>query len=329
MRLSTLGDISVVRLLFCTLVVCSLSVDAVSQDSRPVPAASKGEQTIADMRIDESSGLAKSRSAKPRWWTHNDSGDKPRLFAIEIPEVPEHEVSVFAVDIENAKAIDWEDMASGTVDGKDVLWLGDVGDNGARRSHVMIYLVDEPAGPLRDGDKISVRGAWAVEYEDGPRDCEAIAYDSASRALYLLAKGKLPWAGLYRVTLADLGLGGNIDSAASAESGAGKSETVLRDVSESEGRVRARRIANLPIAMATGMDIRQDGLQLAICTYFDCWVFSRKADERWEDVLGTIPVRYALPQYKQIEAIAFDTDGRLWVTSEGEPLRLGVVSVDP
>ncbi len=314
------------RLSICVVAVCVWGTVTLGQTSREasgsLPASGEARE-IADPRIDESSGLAKSRGEKHRWWTHNDSGDKPRVFAIEIPQDPEQETSVFAVEVENAKAVDWEDMAPGTVDGKNVLWLGDIGDNGARRSHVMIYLVDEPTGPLRDGDKISLRGAWAIQYEDGPRDCEAIAYDSECRALYLLAKGKLPWAGMYRVTLADLGLD------ESGRSGVGGGTTDLGGSSVSERPVRARRIANLPIAMATGMDIRRDGLQLAICTYFDCWVFSRQPDERWEEVLGRIPVRYPLPQYKQIEAIAFDAEGQLWVTSEGEPLRLGKVSVDP
>lgn len=319
----------------CSIVLADLFIFGLSaQDSPEAPGVSKRELRISDPRIDESSGLAKSRIDNNRWWTHNDSGDKPRLFGIDIagesqpnPEGTNPAVSVFAIEIEHAKAVDWEDMTAGEIDGKNVLWIGDIGDNGARRPQVQIYLVDEPSGKIRDGDKIAVRRSWAIEYEDGPRDCEAMAFDSEGRAVYLLAKGRLPWAGMYRVTLEEMEVGkpfedGTARAKVDDESDADKESVPSRVI-------RAKRIASLPIAMATGMDIRRDGLQIAICTYFDCWVFNRAADERWEEALGRLPTRYELPRFKQIEAIAYAGDGSLWVTSEGEPMRLEVIPCEP
>ena len=39
---------------------------------------------LANREIDESSGLACSRAASDVFWTHNDSGDRPRVFAFDV-----------------------------------------------------------------------------------------------------------------------------------------------------------------------------------------------------------------------------------------------------
>ena len=79
--------------------------------------------------------------------------------------------------------------------------------------------------------------------------------------------------------------------------------------------------------MITAMDISQDGLRLAFITYFDLFVFTRQPDQSWESALRTTPEHYGLPKLKQIEAVAFDRDGAIWVTSEGQPMVLAKVAL--
>ena len=86
--------------------------------------------------ISESSGLVKSRTQRGVFWTHNDSGDRPRIFAIDAQG---RLLGEFAV--EGALARDWEDIA---IDDAGNLYIGDVGNNANQRRDLVVYRVPEP-----------------------------------------------------------------------------------------------------------------------------------------------------------------------------------------
>ena len=65
--------------------------------------------------------------------THNDSGDKPMLYFINVKGKLIHQVL-----IENAHNVDWEDICS---DGKGYLYIGDIGNNNNNRRDLKIYKV--------------------------------------------------------------------------------------------------------------------------------------------------------------------------------------------
>jgi hypothetical protein len=72
--------------------------------------------TIANLKnpgINESSGLAASRSNPGIYWTHNDSGDEPFVYAFDATGESR---GVFRVT--GAQARDWEDMAVGPGPGR-------------------------------------------------------------------------------------------------------------------------------------------------------------------------------------------------------------------
>ena len=96
-------------------------------------------------KIDESSGLACSRRNPDVFWTHNDQGDKARLFAFGIDG--KH---LGTSQVEGADAEDWEDLVSFSANGKAYLAIGDLGDNDEQRSYCTIYIVPEPANPKKD-----------------------------------------------------------------------------------------------------------------------------------------------------------------------------------
>lgn len=266
------------------------------------PLASRPSQQptmrIVDSRIKESSGLAMSRTVKNRFWTHNDSGDTPRLFSIDA-SVNGGEPKVSVVEVNGAAAIDWEDMACGLLNGRATLVVGDVGDNGKRRDSVVLYFIDEPASGVGQVDARSIR----VRYPEGPADCEGIAIDEANNRLLLITKSWLPMAMLYEVSLENLKL----------------NELKLSGAGEV---VEARLLAKLTVPMVTAMDIRDDGGELAIASYRDLFVFERAADESWEAAVARIPKHAVLPELKQIEGLCYDCEGQIWVTSEGSPMPL-------
>ena len=90
--------------------------------------------------LNESSGIAQTG---PVMWTHNDSGDIPRLFAFSQDGALRGRFL-----IRGAQAIDWEDMCAFQRDGKHYLAVGDIGDNSAQRKSVRVYVIQVPEALL-------------------------------------------------------------------------------------------------------------------------------------------------------------------------------------
>jgi uncharacterized protein YbjT (DUF2867 family) len=91
---------------------------------------------MASDELREASGLALSHRQPNLLWTHNDSGDRARLFLLDLEGAL---VAEYAVD--GAKAIDWEDM---TADGAGHLYVGDIGNNRSARRDLRVYRLVEP-----------------------------------------------------------------------------------------------------------------------------------------------------------------------------------------
>ena len=136
---------------------------------------------IGDPRIAESSGLAASVRHPGVLWTHNDSGDTARLFALG----PDGRV-LAAVALAGVDARDWEAVAAGRDDaGRPALFVGDIGDNLGSQRSVSVYRVTEPA-VLRDATVPARR--YRLRYADGPHNAEALLVDPRSNRLYVASK---------------------------------------------------------------------------------------------------------------------------------------------
>jgi hypothetical protein len=150
------------------------------------PRAAAGERAevllrIGDPRVVESSGLAASRRHAGVLWTHNDSGDAARLFAVG------RDGRVLAtLRLAGVRARDWEALAVGRDErGEPALFAGDIGDNQGVWPWVTVYRVAEPAR-LRDATVRAQR--YRLRYPDGPRDAEALLVDPRGNRLYLASK---------------------------------------------------------------------------------------------------------------------------------------------
>jgi len=133
----------------------------------------------------EVSGLALSRSGT--FWTHNDSGDTPRVFALDRRGRLQREVAVG-----NAEAVDWEDIAA-----RDrTLYVGDIGDNLAQRPNVTVYRFAEPPP-----DATSVQAQRIdLRYTDGAHDAETLLVDPRTGAIVVVTKDIGGVAGVYVAT---------------------------------------------------------------------------------------------------------------------------------
>ena len=144
--------------------------------------------SFADPRITESSGLALS-SHGDVVFTHNDSGDSARIFAVDLQG---RTAAVYT--LRGASNVDWEDMATGRdAQGRPVLYLADIGDNDRKRSEVEVYQVPEPTGPSTDVPWVR----YKFRYPDGSHDAEALLVDPTTRRIYIATKSLLGQGELY------------------------------------------------------------------------------------------------------------------------------------
>jgi len=213
---------------------------------------------IASPEIDESSGLVASRAHPGVFWTHNDSRDAPRIFAITaqgelIREVP----------VEGARNVDWEDIA---IDDAGHLYLADVGNNLNRRRHLKVYRVPEP-DPFDPGSVARADRVLPFRYADQrgfPQwrrfDFDAEALFWMEDALYLLTKHHSDRATtLYRL------------DPRPDPSGEEVALEPLARLPLGGGRV----LGIDPLGGVTGADLHPNGRWLAVLSYRALLVFER------------------------------------------------------
>jgi hypothetical protein len=234
-------------------------------------------------------------------WTHNDSGDEPRIFAFD--SLGRHRG---ICQLMGAEAIDWEDLGSFTLRGRPYLYVADVGDNAKKREHCTIYLIAEP----ELGETSASARGLRFTYEDGPLDCEAVALDRTQQVFILVEKAHVPAfpTRVYQLPW--------------------KSRP-------EDGRRVAKRIGSLrrghfPVPWVTGMDISSDGRRAVLATYSSLGLeYHRQADENWQEAFAKPPREILLPgvgERRQGESIAYGRDGiTLYLTSERHPCPLFVI----
>src|SRR4051794_17862577 len=136
-----------------------------------------------DQRIAESSGLAAATREPGVWFTHNDSGDAARFFAVGADGR-----TLATYRVAGATAVDWEDMAAApAADGTPTLWLADIGDNDAARPSITVYAVPEPR-VRRGEDRTLPTTAYRLRYPDGPHDAETLLVDPVRHRAYVVTK---------------------------------------------------------------------------------------------------------------------------------------------
>lgn len=266
---------------------------------------------ITDPELAEISGLAASRRHPGLLWVHNDSGDAPRLYAID-GEGRRHAT----LSVTGAGNRDWEDAAAFTLAGDHYLLIGDVGDNGGLRADFELVVVREPElpGESSTAPLWTVRGRWP----DGARDCEAVAVDAAAGWIYLIAKKRVP-PELWRLPLRPAS--GAVVTAEAVGRLAGVVQPSRADLARNPvfGRYRSQ---------ITAADLAPDGRSLAVLNYRTLYLYRRGAGEDWSEAVARRPVEIELPWLPQAEALGFAPDGRtLWISSEKLPAPLLQVQV--
>lgn len=139
------------------------------------------EFTMSDPRITESSGLAASHLHPDVYWTHNDSGDGPYVYAID----GRTGRTLARITLRGVPARDMEAISIGP---DDDLYVGDIGDNlGGAWPEVWIYRFPEPS---RLADESVDVTRCTVRYADGPRDAESLMIDPRTGRAYIASKNE-------------------------------------------------------------------------------------------------------------------------------------------
>jgi len=268
----------------------STSATAAEPDAPPRLEYGKGRELVklADPAINESSGLAAGRTNPGVFWTHNDSGDRPRVFAVAMSGQ-----TLATITVTGATARDWEDMASFSLNGRGVLLAADVGDNNAKRGLYVLYAFHEPRlDPRRRGVGAAVRLAQKIsfKYEDGPHNCESVGVDPTDQTIYLVSKVGGKECKVYSLAWPKRG---------------------------QAGPHVARAVATLKIPTTTAMDISPDGLRAIVLTYGPAFEYMRGPGETWAQGFARPGRSVPMPRRVQGESICYGPDGKtLYLTSE-------------
>ncbi|MSR83798.1 MAG: hypothetical protein EXS58_12900 [Candidatus Latescibacteria bacterium] len=114
--------------------------------------------------IEESSGLVVSYQYPGVYWTLNDSGNAPVLYATRLDGTL---IGEFAV--QGAENSDWEALS---LDDQGQLWIGEIGNNSRRRDDLMVYVVAEP-NPFAEGT-VQVAAQYPYRYPAENVDAEGM-----------------------------------------------------------------------------------------------------------------------------------------------------------
>jgi hypothetical protein len=249
--------------------------------------------TITDRQLSEISGLVPSHTARGAWWVHNDSGDQPRLYAVNSKG---QLIAKFMVN--GAKAVDWEDLASGPgPGGKPALYIADSGNNSLSRSELTLYRVTEPglskasATNVLTGETAAAE-AFPFRYPNGKHDAEALFVDPQSGRPYLVTKKMSPPCAVYRFPL---------------PLQPGKLVTLEKVTGKA-----VKEIAQL--ALVTGATTSPDGKRVTIRTYFTALELARSGGS-FETLFSATPQTIKIPLEQQGEAISYTSDGKALVTT--------------
>ncbi len=253
---------------------------------------------IESAEITESSGLAASRCQEDVFWTHNDSGDKAFIFALNSKGV---KLGTFLV--KGAKNNDWEDMALfKDAKGECFLYIGDIGNNLRTRGELTVYRLKEPQ--VSSADKNSSKKnpqttenaeAIKIKYPDFHHDAETLMVHPETGDIYILTKRLSGAAGVYKLP-----------------------KNYEKDKVNQLEKIADFTVPAIPNGFLTGGDIAPDGKRAVICDYFGAYEITLpKNAKNFDEIWRQTPQEIELGERAQGEAVCYSADGNsIFATSE-------------
>ncbi len=238
--------------------------------------------------ISENSGIIRAQNTDQAIWTHNNSGGKPTVFLFS----QKTGKTIGTAQLVDAKNVDWEDIANFRDGEQNFIAVADIGDNLKNRQSYQLFIFSEPELESPDHDEPTVQDFkikdWTqinFQYEDGPRNSEAISIDFASRQIIIFEKvyvNQKDIPGIYLLDFPD---------------------------EITDETLTAKRIGQLPTKNITAMDISSDATRIIARTYTHGLLFVRDQEQTWTDAFqNNQPKHFALPLQRQGEGVCFSKD---------------------
>jgi hypothetical protein len=171
------------------LVIVLFATATAQQTASISPSCEPSGSLIKVADLPEGSGVAVSRRTSGRLWALNDSRE-PVLVALD-----SNGAVVGRVRVAGANIQDWEAVAVGPCPAGTCIYIGDIGDNEAKRADIMIYRVPEPAEASGSAE---VADVLRMTYADGAQDAEALLVTPTGE-VFIVTKGETGPVALYRV----------------------------------------------------------------------------------------------------------------------------------
>jgi hypothetical protein len=141
---------------------------------------------LANIEIDEASGMVASQRNPAHYWVINDSKDLNRMFLVS-----QHGQGKAEFTLSGLQNRDWEAMGRWqNRTGQTYLYVADIGDNQARNKSYQVHRFLEPSLQLTDPLRRVIKATQSLEFKlpDGSRDMECMLIDQISGDLYFISK---------------------------------------------------------------------------------------------------------------------------------------------
>jgi hypothetical protein len=271
--------------------------------------------SFRDARITESSGVVASSLRDGVFFTHNDSGDSARFFAVD-----EQGCTLSTFNLAGVTAVDIEDIARSDDD----LWLADIGDNNYARPNVVVHRVAEPpmdnsatnrsSTGCRAADEVSVAAeSFTLQYPDHAQDAETLLADPANGQLFIVTKTPL---GASFVYAAPEHLRSDVVNVLTPVGAIAFPPSTTYDrplVPSSPGTQQAFDLAGRQLAV--GGDVAPARDRVVVRTYTDAWEWKVAPGQALADAFRAVPAQLPLVYERQGEAIAYTRDGSSLLTT--------------
>jgi MYXO-CTERM domain-containing protein len=183
---------------------------------------------------------------------------------------------------------DWEDLASASCRGRSTcLYIGDIGGERDDPSELQVYVVAEPDG---DDPTATLLELWELRWPGVTRDAEALLVHPCTLDAFIVTRGE-------------------------------PTEVFAIDSSRGPNPSELTPLGTLDIGPVTGGDFSPDGTGLVLRTLDEVYLFA--VDPAAPAAAFTGTPRQIVDGLERGEAITWEEDGDLIVTSEGAPTAVG------